>query len=162
MNTFPFARTRAARRARRLTLVGVTGTLVVAGGAGYAAWTAQASGTSQASSLTAVTASVTVHAGPADLYPGASGAVHFTVTNPNDYPVRFTAADFGTVASSDETACPNTHVTVNDTTGLVIDVAAGATTTSSVPAGVTLSSAAPDGCQGKAFVITTTLSGLSV
>lgn len=164
MRAFPFARTRAARRARRLTLVGVTATLVVvAGGAGYAAWSATATGTSQASSLTAVTATVTVETGTADLYPGASGAAHFTVTNPNSYPVRFTAADFGAVVSDDETACPAANLVVSDQTGLTIDVAAGATTPAmSIPAAVTLSSSAPDGCQGRTFVITTTLSGSSV
>lgn len=164
MNPFlPASGTYAVPRSRKPFVAGLTAVLVVAaGGAGYAAWSATATGSSESRSLTAVTATVTVSTGSADLYPGVSGDVHFTITNPNDYPVVFTSADLGTVVSDDETACPAGNVTVHDKTGLLLPVAAGATTAPLFLAdAVTLSSTALDGCQGRTFVVTTTLTGTS-
>ena len=151
-------------RTRRPLALAVVAAVVLGGGTlAYAAWTANASGSSQAKSVTAVAATVTVATGTADLWPGATGKVYFTVTNPNPYPVTFTAADFSTVASDDETACPNANVTVNDKTGLTINVAANTTsTTQSITGAVTMSGAAPDGCQGRVFTVATALTGTSV
>ena len=164
MNSSPSAaaRRRACRRRRLLAVSVVTAVVTTAGGVAYGAWSSAAAGTSGARSLTAVTATVDVVVGAADLYPGASGAVHFTVTNPNDYPVLFTAADLGAVVSDDETACPAANLTVTDKTGLAIAVAAGSTSADQfLPTAVTLSSTAGDGCQGRTFVVTTTLTGSS-
>lgn len=149
------------RRPLALTLVAV---VVLGGGTiAYAAWTANASGSSQAKSVTAQSATITVATGVADLWPGATGKVYFTVTNPNPYPVTFTAADFSTVVSDNETACPNANITVNDQTGLSINVAASSTSaTQSITGAVTMAGAAPDGCQGRVFTITTALTGTSV
>src|SRR5882724_5103824 len=58
---------------------------------------------------------LTASANPvADLYPGATGAAQFTVTNPNPYPVRLLSLSLGTVRSSDQLACPSTLVSTMD------------------------------------------------
>ena len=152
-----------ARFSRR-TVVGTAVVLLLIGGgtAGYAAWSSSASGASQARSVTAVEATITVHTGAADLFPGGSGDVHFTVTNPNPYPVRFTSATFTDVASDAEASCAAAVITAPDVTGLAIDVAAGTTSGAlSIADAVTMAAGAGDGCQGRVFTLTTVLTGTS-
>ena len=162
MNLYVFPAPRALRGRRPVVVVTTAALVLTAGGVGYAAWSASATGSSEARSVTAVEATVTVETGSADLYPGASGAVHFTVTNPNDYPVLFTGADLDAVVSDDETACPAANLAVHDKTGLLISVAGGTTSAPQfLPNAVTLSTSAPNGCQGRTFVVTTTLTGTS-
>jgi hypothetical protein len=154
---------RPSRTRRPLALALVAAVVLGGGTIAYAAWTANATGSSQAKSVTAVTATVTVATGTADLWPGATGKVYFTVTNPNPYAVTFTDADFSTVVSDNEGLCANTNITVNDKTGLSINVAANTTsTTQSITGAVTMAGSAPDGCQGRTFTITTALTGTSV
>ena len=137
--------------------------MVVIGGAtiGYGAWSTTGSGEVQARSLAAQNVTLTATAGTSDLYPGASGAVYFTVTNNNPYPVEIRTATFGTVTSSNGTACPANNITTHDKTGLVLEVAANATSpTLSIAGAVTLASGAPDGCQSRTFTISTTVTGV--
>ncbi len=137
--------------------------MIVIGGAtvGYGAWTSSGSGPVEARSIGAQAVTLTAAAGAADLYPGASGAVYFRVTNNNPYPIRIKAANFGTVTSSDSTACPADNVSTTNMTGLALDVAANSTSTTLTIAGaVTLASGAPDGCQNKTFTIATTVTGV--
>jgi len=69
----------------------------------------------------------------------------------------------GSVTSSAPGACPASNLTVADTTGLALDVAANATSGSlSISDVVTLASAAPDGCQGVTFTVAVTLVGSQV
>lgn len=153
---------RGRRLPRRPVVLGSTAALVLtAGGVGYAAWSATATGSSEARSTTAQTLTVTGSLGAADLYPGGSGTAHFSVRNPNPYPVRLTTASFGTVASDEPSACPDANVTAANKTGLTLDIAADAAATLSIPAAVTMATTAPDGCQGRTFTVTTTLTGTS-
>ena len=154
---------RPSRTRRPLALTAVAVVVLGGGTIAYAAWTANASGSSQAKSLTAVALTVSVDTATAELYPGGSAKVYFTVTNPNPYAVTFTAADFSTVVSDDETGCPNANITVNDKTGLSINVAANTTSaTQSITGAVTMAGTAPDGCQGRTFTVATALTGTSV
>ena len=138
----------------------VSGLVVVGAGVGYANWSASGSGSGQAKSGSAVSVTVAAATGTADLYPGASGAVFFTLNNTNPYPVRFTSATFGTVTADDSTACPVTNVSTTNKSGLTLDVAANTTSaTLSVPAAITMASNAPDGCQSRTFTVAVTLSG---
>jgi hypothetical protein len=134
-------------------------------GVAFATWTATGAGTGEARAVQATASAITSRAGTPDLYPGFNdGDVHFTVTNPNPYAVRFTSAAFGTVTSSDPTACPSSNVTVDATaTGLSIDVPANNTgTDASIADVVSMSANAPDGCQGQTFTIVISLSGTQV
>ena len=163
MNVLPSGR-RAPRLTRRAVVVSTsTALLAVTAGIGYAAWSVSATGSSQASSGSVSAGVVAVATPVASLYPGASTAVYFTVSNPNAFPVTYNAVTFGTVSvSGDPTTCnPATYVT---TTVPTVSIAVAANTTSTVqsPAGaITLSSSAPDACQGRTFTVVTSLTGVS-
>ncbi len=135
--------------------------LIGAGGIAYSLWSTAGVGPGQAGALTAQSITVTAAAGAADLYPGGTaGAVHFTLTNPNPYPVTFTSMSAGTVTSSDPVACPASNVTVAGATGLSLTVGANATSSPQSIAGVvSMALAAPDGCQAKTFTVALTLAG---
>lgn len=152
------------KRTRKVAAVAAITAVVVGGGAAFALWSADGVGSGQATALTAQNITVTAAAGPATLYPGATdGDVTFTLTNPNPYPVQFTAMTAGAVTSSDPTNCPASNVTVDPATGLALNVAAGATSgTLSIADVVNMAGAAPDGCQGVTFTIALTLSGSQV
>ena len=124
-------------------------------GVAAALWSSTGTGAGRAQARTAQTVTVTAATGTADLYPGfADGDLSFTLTNANPYPITFTSADAGTVTSSDPTGCPASLVTVDDATGLALDVAANDTSvTESIADVVALSSSAPDACQGVTFSI---------
>lgn len=150
-----------------LILAGVVVVGLVAGGVAFAAWSSSPTGSGRAQARTAVELTVTAVTGAADLFPGTTGGdVHFTLTNPNPYPVVFTSmAPAGPITNSvagDATACPPTHVTLAGATGLSLTVAADSTSpTLTIPDVVSMALAAPDGCQGKSFEIPMTLTGAS-
>jgi hypothetical protein len=130
-------------------------------GMAAALWSSTGTGAGRAEARTAETVTVAAATGTADLYPGfADGDLYFTLANTNPYPITFTAADAGTVTSSNPTGCPASLVTVDDATGLSLDVdAADTSSTESIADVVSLSSTAPDACQGATFSIALTLTG---
>lgn len=157
----PPPRARLVRLAERATVPSVCVAVLVAGaGAGYAAWSTNGAGSVQARSAAPQTVTLNVAAGAADLYPGSSGAVSFTVNNPNPYAITLSTLTFGTVTSSDQTACPATNITTTNKTGLSLSVPANSSsTTLTVQAAVAMAASAPDGCQGRTFTIATTATG---
>jgi hypothetical protein len=140
---------------------------LVAGGIAFATWTSNGVGSGGAGAVTAVNLTVTAATGTADLFPGTTqGDVYFTITNPNPYPVTFTSMSLGgaitNAVAGDATACPPANVTAVGATGLNLTVGANTTSaTQSIANVVSMALAAPDGCQGKSFVIPLTLSGSS-
>jgi hypothetical protein len=150
------------RKLKRKVAMVVAGVVAVAAaGTAYALWSATGSGPGRAQALTAQSITVTAATGAADLFPGFSdGDVHFTLTNPNPYPVTFTSMTAGTITSSNQAACAASLLTVDPASGLALAVGAGQTTgNQSIADVVTLDATAPDGCQGVSFTIQLTLSG---
>jgi hypothetical protein len=147
-------------RKKKVAIGLVTAGLISAGGAA-ALWSASGTGSGTARSVTARATTVTAATGAADLYPGfAGGDVHFTLDNPNPYPVTFTSMTPGTISSVAPSTCLPTNITVIGATGLNIPVAAGAmNVAASIPNVVTMIAAATDECQGVSFNITMTLTG---
>lgn len=133
-------------------------------GLAIALWSSDGSGSGRAAAISAQTVTVNAATGAADLYPGnTQGDVHFTLTNANPYPIRFTDMTPGAITSNDETNCPASNVTVGSETDLTLDVAANATSGPlSIADVVTLVSGAPDGCQGVTFTIALNLTGTQV
>jgi hypothetical protein len=155
MSTQNLRRRGIAVLALMLVMVGV--------GVAVAAWTSNGVGSGAAQAQTAVVSTIVAGTPVADLYPGkTNGNVIFTVDNPNAYPVTFTSLTAGAVTSGDPTNCPAANVTVNGPVVVSIPVAAGATTTAQMVAGVTnMATTAPNGCQGVTFTVALTLTGAS-
>lgn len=139
----------------------------------YAAWTSNGTGSGYAKAgtaqaLTTVDASAST---TATLYPGATGDVVLTVSNPNSYPVRVTSVSLrGTngdiTADSGHSGCTTTGVSFVNQSGLSIDVPAksgstNGTATATLTGAATMSNASLDACQGAVFTIPVSLSGQS-
>jgi hypothetical protein len=150
---------------KRLAVIAGGLSIVLAAGVAFAAWTANGSGSGTAKALSAQTVTVNASTGTADLYPGSNGNVYFTLTNANPYSITFNKLTAASVtSSSDEVNCPNSNLSINSaiTLPLTVSLPVGANTTSSqenIANLVTLAHAAPDGCQGKSFTISLTLTG---
>ncbi|HVM33746.1 MAG TPA: hypothetical protein VM784_00170 [Actinomycetota bacterium] len=144
-------------RRTAVTTAFVVGALFV--GIVFAAWTSNGTGSGRAKSGTAGALTITARTGAADLYPGFTGGdLYFTIANPNPYDVTYTAATFGAVTSSDETACPALNVTALPAAVVNFTVPAGSTGTNlKIDDVVTMLLTAPDGCQDKTFDIAVTL-----
>lgn len=164
-------------RRRRRTVRALAPVLVLAvgtaGGTAYAYWSAEGAGAAEVKSTTAqplvVSASATV---AANLYPGRTVGLGFTLSNPNIYRVELTTLTGLAITSDDEAACPGgTHLSVPPevTTGLSaggyvlpspIPVAAEASGTAAEIADlVTMSTTSPTGCQGRTFTVELAFSG---
>jgi hypothetical protein len=135
----------------------------LAAGVAFAAWTASGSGsgTAQATSAVALTTEAATNA--ADLYPGATVALNIKIKNDNPYPVRVTEVNLGTgsILSGDSACDLGNGVSYASQTGLTFDIAAGASTSFSVPSSVHMSNSSANACQGKTFTIPVNLVGAS-
>jgi hypothetical protein len=149
-----------ATRKRRL-LVGIAATLLIAGGAAaYFTSSGHGSGTAVAASVQAVTFTPAIAS--SGLYPGTSGDVALTVSNPNGASVRIPSLLLDTSQGTGGFAVDNGH------SGCSVSAlsfnAANATTGWTVPAnasayaidignGVTLATSAANACQGATFTV---------
>lgn len=151
----------AVRRIGVATVVMV----LVATGLAYGFWTVLGTGQGSDKATSSLSLTITAALSPtADLFPGGSGALQFTVTNPNPFGVSLTSLSTTTVTSSDPTNCPATNVTATagPTAITAISVAANATSpVQSIPGVVAMATTAPNGCQGVTFTVSATLSGSS-
>ena len=153
---------RLRKTSKKVAVVAVVTGVMLSAGIAFAAWTASGSGSGTAKSLTAQTVTVNATTGAADLYPGGSGKVYFTLTNPNPYAITFTSASVGTITSSDIPNCASSNVVAGSGpfTGLTLQVAANTTSgTLSIDNAVSMLHSALDGCQGKTFDVALTLTG---
>jgi hypothetical protein len=147
-------------RKKKAVVAGVLIAALLGGTAAYALWTANGSGSGTAKAITAQSITVNASTGTADLYPGFTGKVYFTLTNPNPYPVTFNTMTAGTVVSGDTTNCPSANVTASGASSLSLTVAGNSTSAQLSIAGVvTMASTAPNGCQGVSFTVPLTLTG---
>lgn len=158
----------------RIIAVGALNAVVLGGGVAYAYWTTTGSGSGSSGSTTAKTVVLSTAgvAAPADLYPGGAGAVAVKVDNTvvgstsgNSFGVTFDKVTAISVTSTDTTNCPSANVVSNVTLpyslSSTVVVGANTSTTASIPALVKMLNTAPDGCQGKTFNVSLTLTGTS-
>lgn len=152
----------AAPRSRRLwriaIVLSVAGPVLLgAGGAAYAYLGVTGSGSASVSPQTITPVRVTASTGTADLVPGKTGSLYFTVTNSNSFPVSLTTLrSIKPIGSTTTTACAaaNLKRAVTPTYSVSITVPATGTVTTSLPTVVTLTSIAPTQCQGRTFTVT--------
>jgi hypothetical protein len=150
---------------KKVALVSVLGTACIAAGIAWAAWNVGGSGSgyAKAGSASALTLGDATGSTTADLYPGATGSVKVSITNPNSFPVRVTdVTGNGTITSDKGAACnAATGVAFANQTGLTLDLAAGATSTFTLGSAVTMSNSSDNSCQGAVFTIPVSVSGTS-
>jgi nitrogen regulatory protein PII len=149
----------------RLTAGAIAVGAMLAASVAFAAWTATGSGSGYAKATTAqalTTVDVSATTG-ATLYPGATGNVKLSVSNPNPYAVTVSSVTGNGAITSDKGASCNasTGVTYTDQTGLSIVVPAASSTTVTLANAVSMSNASDNSCQGAVFTIPVSLSGAS-
>jgi hypothetical protein len=137
---------------------------LVLSGVAYAFWSASGSGAGTVKATSAVPLTVTSIATPlADLFPGKTDDLGFTVTNTNGYRVSLTTLTAISVTSSDQTACPASNITLSASPGYTlptpVNVAANSSAGGTLSGLVTMATSAPDGCQGKTFTVNLAFSG---
>lgn len=151
---------RTRRRATTVT-AGVLALAVAGSGIAYAVWTVTGSGTASARAGTALPPSVTAVVGTSFtsgfLYPGGTGDLKVSVTNPNPYPVQVTDVlpVAGAVTGSGGIgSCTTTGVSFAGrtlTTGNVYS--SHQTKILTLQKAVSMSNAADNGCQNAVFSI---------
>jgi hypothetical protein len=158
---------------RGAAILGALALLIVGTTVAYANLVVRGIGFGTAKTISSVSLTVTADTGhAADLYPGASGAIYFTITNPNPYPVMLTSAGLGTPRNQDAaSACQaSTNLTVTGGaipititvpakagTGVGNPAAVGA----SLPGAIQMTTQAAPSCQSQVFLVPVTLSGAS-
>lgn len=146
-----------------VTVVGVLVAALLGAGLASAAWVSTGGGTGTGRAGQALPPTTTAVAGSAVtsglLYPGSSGDVKLTVSNPNPYPVAVTSvAGAGTVTATGGTGtCTTTGVSLTSTTpgGTV---PAGGSATLTLTGAATMSTASDTGCQNATFTLPVTVS----
>jgi camelysin-like metallo-endopeptidase len=149
---------------RRMTVVVVTAVLaiIVGGGGAYAYFTGNGSGTGTATVGAPVNVTVAAATAANDLFPGLPGTVKFTLKNTNSFTTNFTSVTGATVTSGNPSGCPASNIIVATLplTISTITVTSGQTTgTQTISTLISMSSTAPNPCQGVAFTVALTLSG---
>jgi len=151
---------------KRVALLAVPAVLVAVGIA-IGAWNATGSGTGYAKAGTSSSLTLGDASGStvADLYPGATGNVKITVTNPNSFPVLITTVSqtgSASITSDKGAACnASTGVTFTTQSGLSLALGAGATNTFTLTGAVAMSNASANACQGAVFSIPVDVSAVS-
>jgi hypothetical protein len=150
---------------RKLIFTAVTVLVMAVVGLVYAAWTTNGSGSGYAKAgssqaLTTVDVSATT---AASLYPGTTGDVKLSISNPNPYAVRVTAVSGNGTITPDgsHSGCTTTGVTFTNQSSLTIDIAANSSTTSTLTGAAAMSNASLNACQGATFTIPVSLTGAS-
>lgn len=110
------------RRRKKLFILPFLIGAMFATGLAFAAWTSTGAGTVAPKSTTDVASVIAPGTAAADLYPGATGSVTVTVSNPNPYPVLVNSISAGSSALVN-TLCIAGTVTTDarptDATGLL-------------------------------------------
>jgi hypothetical protein len=162
---------------RVAAVLGAVALLIVGTAVAYAGVVVWGFGLGTAKTISAVSLTVTADTSQAaDLYPGASGAIYFTIANPNPYPVTLTSASLGTPHNQDgASAC---QASTNGTTNLTVTTGAipiaitvparagagvgnPASVGASLPGAVQMTMQAASSCQSQVFLVQVTLSGAS-
>ena len=161
-------RTRRRRQAL-IPIAAAVGAIAVGlgGGGAFAYFSAAGSGAGEARGGEPITASVVATTGPADLLPGGTGAVYFTLQNNSPSGGTFDVVETGaTVHSSNVALCGDSNVSIAQSLPYLfappVTVSADGTSgPQSIPGLVALSPSAPSTCQGLTFTVTLTLTGKS-
>ena len=150
-----------------ISMVGAAVACALSAGIAYAVWTASGSGSGAGAATVAqslVVTPVTPAGAGASLYPGGpAGPVFFNIQNPNPFAVTINSVSWGTPTSTSTGSCANANVSLDSgaPTSVSISVPAASTASNVQVNGVLdLAHSAGNGCQGVAFDIPVTVTGV--
>lgn len=152
------------KHAKKIAASGALLGASVAGGIAFAAWTADGTGSGYAQAKTAGAVSTVSAAADtvAQLYPGSSGDVKVSITNPNDYAVRVTAISGNGTITSASSACNASHgVTFGNRTGTWDIPAKSEGTLVTLSGAVAMSNDSVTACAGQTFTVPVAITGAS-
>lgn len=155
-------RTTRPHQRRKIAVLAIGAAGALAATAAFAAWTVGGGGTGTATATTAGNLTTSVATTTAALYPGITGAdLYLTVNNPNPFPVTVTSVNANGAATADagHPTCVTTGVTF--TTTAVSQVIPASSSSSFTVAGVAMSNASDNGCQGATFTVPVTFTAAS-
>jgi hypothetical protein len=147
------------RRIQKISIVGGTVGVLMAGGIAYAAWTSEGTGTGAVEAGSAVNLAI-APAPISGLYPSNTVTQVVKVTNPNPYAV--TLSDLtpnNATITSNHAGCFATSVTAATVADTSVLAANGGHT--DIPVTVSMDNTANDPCQGATFTISYTAHGQS-
>ncbi len=136
--------------------------IVVAAAVTFGSWSLSGNGNAYTKAVTP--ANLTLNDASAStvaqLYPGGSGDVKVSVTNPNAFGVTITTVTgIGTITSDKGAACDaSTGVTYTNQSGLSLSLAAGASQIFTLTGAAAMSNASVDACKGAIFTIPVSVS----
>jgi hypothetical protein len=149
----------AARITKRTAVIGTVSAVALAGGIAYAAWTIGGGGSASASAGSAQAVSFSAGAAAGPLFPnGALVDVHAKATNSNPFAVDYTVSG-GTVSTT--TAGCNASSVHFTPTVTALHLAPSSTDADAIAGQVAMDNTAANECQGAAFTITISGSGVS-
>lgn len=153
--------------ADRLKLVvAVSGVVVIlAAGVTFGSWSVSGTGNGYAKAVTpsGLTLNDASASTVAQLYPGGSGDVKVSITNPNAFAVTITSVTgTGAITSDKGATCDAaTGVTYANQTGLSLSLAAGATQVFTLTGAASMSNSTVDACKSAIFSIPVSVAATS-
>ncbi len=146
---------------RSATVIGAgIGALLVS--VAFATWLANGEGSGQAQAGTAQDLVVSSATAGEALFPGTSGDVGLTITNPNPYPVLVTLVEQvpdSDITSDTEGCDPSNHEVAFTTQSTSIHVPADDSTSANLVGAATMGLGSADACQGAVFTIPLRVTG---
>lgn len=139
--------------------------LFIAAGATFGSWSLSGTGNGYAKAVTPsnLTLNDASASTVAQLYPGGTGDVKVSITNPNAFPVTVTGVSGnGTITSDKGATCDaSTGVSYTNQTGLSLSLAAGATQVFTLTGAAAMSNSTVDACKGAIFTIPVSVTATS-
>jgi hypothetical protein len=149
------------RRHRAYALLLPVIAALVPAGIAYAYWSTSGSGSGSAAAVSAQPLDVSATTVTPDLYPGATGSVAFSATNPNSYPVTITGGSVSAITDITGSAgsCAASDFTLGTGTVASTTIPAGGNATVTLAGAITMNATAGDGCQSAQLTVSGTLTG---
>ena len=149
----------AAWGGRAAAVIGAAGLLSLTAGIAYGLWSASGTGPGAARAQTAQALAVSAGTAGAQLFPGSTGDVIFSVSNPNSYAVRVEAATMSAVTGTSSGSCGADQFTLSSGTVTPTTIPPGGAADVTVAGAIGMVLSAPDACQGVTVSVTGTLTG---
>jgi hypothetical protein len=139
--------------------------LIIAAGVTFGSWSLSGTGNGYAKAVTPsnLTLNDASASTVAQLYPGGTGDVKVSITNPNAFAVTITGVSgSGTITSDKGATCDaSTGVSYTNQTGLSLALAAGATQVFTLTGAAAMSNSTVDACKGAIFTIPVSVTATS-